>query len=165
MSISLLGCYNYFFTALLHNNWMLLSVNRPGYWIVVSATQLARVTSVKNKVRIEIIVYNWSWSVYTVICHRFLTTRNYCKRLVVKLTIKCTTLNNFDNVCMKVMARCLLKHSFKNLLQIIVQVLHKRYMLFQILSPQLFVIPTLNMFSLTTNYINSCSDLYRGGSF
>ena len=50
--------------------------------------QLVRVTSVNNKVHIEIIVYNWSWSVYTVICHRFVTSRNHCKRLFVKLTIK-----------------------------------------------------------------------------
>ena len=144
-----------------------------------------------HKLHIEIIVHNWSRSVYTVICHRFVTSRITCKRHVVKLTIKClkkdnlclvlicyiflqrklskcqllgdTTLNNFDDVYMKVRARWFWKGSFKNLLQIIAQVFHKRYMLFQILSPQLFEIRTLNMLSLTNNCINSCTGLYREG--
>ena len=64
---------------------------------------------------------------------------------------------------MKVRARWFWKDSFKNLPQILVQVFHKRYMLFQILSPQLFVIRTSNILSLTNNCINSCTGLYREG--
>ena len=140
-----------------------------------------------NKVHIEIIVYNWSWSVYTVICHRFVTPKNHCKRLFVKLTIKflkkkncvyfsfaiiifllkklckCqllgdTTLNNFIDVCMKVRARWFWKASFKNLLQIMLQLSLK-------LKDQLFVIQlTSNILLMTNNYINGCTGLYRRGS-
>ena len=64
---------------------------------------------------------------------------------------------------MKVRARWFWNDSFKNLPQILVQVVHKRYMLFQTLSPQFFVIRTSNMLSLTNNCINSCTGLYREG--
>ena len=63
----------------------------------------------------------------------------------------------------QMMARWFWKDSFKNLPQILVQVFHKRYILFQILSPQCFVIRTSNMLSLTNNCINSCTGLYREG--